>query len=539
MKYGLVYFDETDNIGDDIQSYAIMQFLPQIDYLIDRERLNEFVSDAGEVTAVVLNGWYLHNKFNWPPAKSIYPLCTSIHFSVNDYMGIGYDFLNGISGEYLKNYGPIGCRDSSTLDILQQKGIPSFLSGCATLTLPQREKKHCEEYICLVDVPAGVPEYVAAKVAGSGVHIKQLTHKVDYLNEPLSWQERVEKVEDLLDIYQNAKCVVTKRLHCALPCLALKTPVLLLLDTDRDDVTRYSHFVDLLFVSSTKDLLNEKAEYDLLHPPVNKENYLIERKSLQGAIAAFICQTQNHQIRDGFQTWQQMSYSLIYRWRTNLLTRAAIYASGKVDCLLREKNRVEAETFERIKKIAGEYERDTNILKKSLDEQRAENKRLSSVISEKSTEEARLNNVIFLKDQEIVRNNKVITNLNNTITEYNNAASKQENTILSQKCTITDQNGTISNLNNTISSMNDTILNQNGIIVCLNDSVTDLKEQLKVREEKLKAYILKNEENSVSWLLFHSKTYKNAGIRNKLKLLKKALFGHKDDSKNYLEDIWE
>ena len=91
-----------------------------------------------------------------------------------------------------------------------------------------------------------------------------------------------------------------------------------------------------------------------------------------------------------------MSDSLIYRWRTNLLTRAAIYASGKVDCLLREKNRVEAETFERIKKIAGEYERDTNILKKSLDEQRAENKRLSSVISEKSTEEARLNNVIFL-----------------------------------------------------------------------------------------------------------------------------------------------
>ena len=36
MKYGLVYFDETDNIGDDIQSYAIMQFLPQIDYLTEK-----------------------------------------------------------------------------------------------------------------------------------------------------------------------------------------------------------------------------------------------------------------------------------------------------------------------------------------------------------------------------------------------------------------------------------------------------------------------------------------------------------------------
>ena len=34
MKYGLVYFDGTDNIGDDIQSYAGMQFLPRVDFLI-------------------------------------------------------------------------------------------------------------------------------------------------------------------------------------------------------------------------------------------------------------------------------------------------------------------------------------------------------------------------------------------------------------------------------------------------------------------------------------------------------------------------
>ena len=69
MKYGLVYFDGTDNIGDDIQSYAVMQFLPHIDYLIDREQLNEFVGDTKEPTAVVLNGWFLHKKFNWPPSK--------------------------------------------------------------------------------------------------------------------------------------------------------------------------------------------------------------------------------------------------------------------------------------------------------------------------------------------------------------------------------------------------------------------------------------------------------------------------------------
>ena len=36
MKYGLVVYKDTDNIGDDILSYAAMRFLPRIDYIIDR-----------------------------------------------------------------------------------------------------------------------------------------------------------------------------------------------------------------------------------------------------------------------------------------------------------------------------------------------------------------------------------------------------------------------------------------------------------------------------------------------------------------------
>ena len=36
MKYGLLVFKETDNIGDDIQAYAAERFLPKVDYYIDR-----------------------------------------------------------------------------------------------------------------------------------------------------------------------------------------------------------------------------------------------------------------------------------------------------------------------------------------------------------------------------------------------------------------------------------------------------------------------------------------------------------------------
>ena len=45
MKFGLVVYPETQNLGDDIQSYAAMQFLPRVDYYLDRERLNFFQSE--------------------------------------------------------------------------------------------------------------------------------------------------------------------------------------------------------------------------------------------------------------------------------------------------------------------------------------------------------------------------------------------------------------------------------------------------------------------------------------------------------------
>ena len=43
-------------IGDDIQSYAAKQFLPTIDYVIDREALDTFDSH-GEVVKAIMNGW--------------------------------------------------------------------------------------------------------------------------------------------------------------------------------------------------------------------------------------------------------------------------------------------------------------------------------------------------------------------------------------------------------------------------------------------------------------------------------------------------
>ena len=46
MKYGLLWYKKTKNIGDDIQTYASEQFIPKTNYMIDRESISDFKKDC-------------------------------------------------------------------------------------------------------------------------------------------------------------------------------------------------------------------------------------------------------------------------------------------------------------------------------------------------------------------------------------------------------------------------------------------------------------------------------------------------------------
>ncbi|MBS8071164.1 hypothetical protein F6P74_06430 [Streptococcus suis] len=47
VKYALFSYS-TENIGDEIQSIAASRFLPQIDYYINRDYMNDFKPDTDE-----------------------------------------------------------------------------------------------------------------------------------------------------------------------------------------------------------------------------------------------------------------------------------------------------------------------------------------------------------------------------------------------------------------------------------------------------------------------------------------------------------
>lgn len=286
MQYGLLICKNTDNIGDDVQTYAQRRFLPRVDHYIDREHLDTFFPEknVNEPVAVIMNAWYMYQKFNWPPSPYIYPLFISMHISKNDYFGIGTDFLEGIGKEYLQEYEPIGARDISTLQILKEKEIQAYLSGCLTLTLKLDKEKHVGDIVYLVDIDTETSEIIKKQFPNENYQV--IKHEVDYTVGDISYDKRMELVEQLLEKYQDAKCVITSRLHCALPCLALETPVLMVYEDAFED--RIKTFLDLLHYVRRSELQGEKLNYNISSPVENKNEYLKIRKELENTCKEFI-----------------------------------------------------------------------------------------------------------------------------------------------------------------------------------------------------------------------------------------------------------
>ncbi len=242
MKYGIVWYRDTDNLGDDIQTYASKKYYPRIDYLIERENLRGFKSTNGEQVKTIMNGWYMHNLLSWPPSKDISPLLLSMHFTDNEEIGVGDLYLQLDS--YLKNK-EVGCRDTYTQKRLSKYGIKNFFSGCLTLTIDKFDNLKKNDNILLIDVDNNF-EKIFKK---NNIKYNKLTNSIDPNNYSKDFSERMKIVEDRLKEMQSAKVVFTSRLHVALPCLAIGAKVILLLkkDYEKDRLESYLKYVNYYF----------------------------------------------------------------------------------------------------------------------------------------------------------------------------------------------------------------------------------------------------------------------------------------------------
>ena len=257
VNYGVLKY-KTSNIGDYIQSLAAMQFIPFVSQYVDRDNL----SSCKDCLYIILNGWFLYNingeigpkknfLVDWPPPDNIIPLFISFHI---DEFNSKY-LLKKESIEYFKKYEPIGCRDLYTYNLLIKKNVKSYFSGCLTLTF-QNTFSERDESIYIVDLDPLVFKSVYDNII-KNFNKKPICLSNSYKTNRDNTSRRFTIAKKIINNYSKAKLVITSRLHCALPCMALKTPVIFINRNLKDP--RFSGLLDFLFYYSTNDVLANKA----------------------------------------------------------------------------------------------------------------------------------------------------------------------------------------------------------------------------------------------------------------------------------------
>lgn len=176
----------TGNLGDAIQAVAMMELLEEMGVPYGfRERDSGF----GDGDVVLASG-YLDGR--WRPALGKKHL----------FCGVYCQSLE-IARKVAKHAtGTIGCRDPWTLELMETLGAPAELVGCATLTLKRPE----------------LPRSGIAAITGTSIPGQDIPNNWDWTSQVLMARERILLLASL-------RIVWTPKLHIALPCLAIGTPV--------------------------------------------------------------------------------------------------------------------------------------------------------------------------------------------------------------------------------------------------------------------------------------------------------------------------
>ena len=264
---------------------------------IDRDALKSY--DGGRCK-LIMNGWFTRGVDEFPPSDKIVPLITSFHITPSAIEGM----LTSDGIAYLKRHEPIGCRDHATKRLLISKGVDAYFSSCLTLTLGKSYKSNPRKNnILFVDpvipnaeeslgrllrmprmwlnllanlIPSfiigkklkkncdfiddGLKGWVKAFVYASLFYkgyrpcfsVKTLM-RADYASHRVKWR-RVDlncvdewfmhKADEVLRRYGQYSLVVTSRIHCALPCLAMGVRVLFVHDREERENGRMSLCTD-------------------------------------------------------------------------------------------------------------------------------------------------------------------------------------------------------------------------------------------------------------------------------------------------------
>jgi lipopolysaccharide biosynthesis glycosyltransferase len=164
-------------------------------------------------------GWHMHPLFDlrsdFPYHPNLRPIYVSFHVN-------RLDMLSDAALEELREHGPVGCRDWSTVFLLLSAGVDAFFSGCVSLTIDALFPTRAEAYAG--HGPLGLID-VAPHAAGKAKRVRTYGHQDEtYAVMPLT--DGLRAADAALAGYQRLlDRAITNRLHAYLPLTALGVPV--------------------------------------------------------------------------------------------------------------------------------------------------------------------------------------------------------------------------------------------------------------------------------------------------------------------------
>lgn len=269
------------NLGDYMQTIATRMALEHIfpnqnlsfEYF-DRDSLSYYKSKDNARIPCIIQA-YLSLSYDFLPSKDILPIFLGTHFCESS-----KEFLLDVLvhyPHYFDNY-EIGCRDKFTLEFCQNYGIKSYFSRCLTLTLPKRQNLDSQNKVFIVNVPNEFLEYIPPEIMQNAEIIKQA---MVYYDKYTNWKICHNDMKTLLNRYKNeAKLIITDRLHVASPCTALGIPVIWIKHT-KEQNTRFSALDGVLKTYSFDDFKNGVVDFNPKAPNIEAlKSYMLENLKL-------------------------------------------------------------------------------------------------------------------------------------------------------------------------------------------------------------------------------------------------------------------
>lgn len=241
------------NIGDEVQAYSGLQFMPYLSDLVDSQ---ELPAEKGHLFA---NGRYMTKLDFNNPIEELHTTMFSLQFggdapkSIRENISF-FEFYN-------THVGAVGAKDSHTLKFLRENGIQSYLSSCFSTMINMGYENNLSKKRKLIVAVDVVRDLLPEKISDKATFLS-----FDIINNQKDQKHRYDEANKLLQkIGNEAKVVITSSIDMAFPALAQGVPVIYV---DRDDL-KVDKDVRGLRIPGVKDLFHT-------YNPIHEWNFDID-----------------------------------------------------------------------------------------------------------------------------------------------------------------------------------------------------------------------------------------------------------------------